>query len=205
MADGFPLKNVVTSDLKQGKRQYAFAAESLDTDSFQEFVQMGHTLFNTTSESYPLNFVPGDIFDPDMLQIVPPFDKPPSTQKPDLSTLMSLNPLAGRCAVIYAANFFHLFSEENQLHLAKALAGLLSPQPGSMICGEHTGNTQKGVIRGEIAGITFDMFRHSPESWNAIWDGEAFAKGQVRASAKLYQVDSNGLKYDCLQWSVVRL
>ncbi|KAG6373879.1 hypothetical protein JVT61DRAFT_6032 [Boletus reticuloceps] len=96
VADDFPLKNVVTTDLRE------------------EFFDMGHALFNTTPATYPINFVPGDVFSPNMLQVVPPFDKPPATEKPQLSTLTSLSPLAGRCAVIYAANFFHLFSEEKK-------------------------------------------------------------------------------------------
>lgn len=37
--------------------------------------------------------------------------------------------LAGRCAVVHAAEFSHLFSEERQLELAKVLGGLLSPEP----------------------------------------------------------------------------
>ncbi|KAH0840326.1 hypothetical protein J3R83DRAFT_1342 [Lanmaoa asiatica] len=188
VADGFPLKNTVTTDLKK------------------EFYDMGHALFNTTPETYPLSFVPGDAFDPNILQIVPPFDEPPSTERPDLSTLTSLNPLAGRCAVIYASNFFHMFSEENQFRLAKALAGLLSCEPGSMICGEHVGNWQKGVFREENTGRVFDMFQHCPESWSAIWDGEIFAKGKVTVHAKVESVErAGGLAYNRLQWSVVRL
>jgi hypothetical protein len=173
-------------------------------DIFQEFFDMGHALFKTTPATYPINFVSGDAFDPNMLQIVPPFDKPPSTERPDLSTLTSLNPLAGHCAVIYASNFFHLFSEENQFHLAKALAGLLSSQPGSMICGEQAGNWQKRIMHGEVEGMRFDMLQHCPESWNAIWD-EVFPKGEVRVDAKLHQFEKAGLEYDRLQWSVVRL
>lgn len=167
---------------------------------------MGHALFNTTPATYPLNFVVGDAFDPNMLQIDPRFNEPPSTERPDLTTLTSLNPLAGCCAVIYAFNIFHLFSEENQLHLAKALAGLLSPQPGSMICGEQPGNWRKGVFRGEYVGREYDLFEHSPESWSAVWDGEVFAKGKVRVDAKMEWVErAAGLAYERMQWSVVRL
>ncbi|KAG9317904.1 hypothetical protein JVU11DRAFT_2134 [Chiua virens] len=189
VADGFPLRNVVTSDLKT------------------EFFDMGHALFNTTPATYPINFVAGDAFDPHILKIVPPSDERPSTEKPDLTTLTSLNPLAGRCAVIYASKFFHLFSEENQLHLAKALAGLLSAQPGSMICGEHSGSAQKGTHNEEHAGRTITMFGHSPESWCAIWDGEVFAKGTVRVNATLEPKVIRGTLagYDRLQWSVVRM
>ncbi|KAF8555541.1 hypothetical protein OG21DRAFT_1521687 [Imleria badia] len=204
VADGFPLRNVVTTDLKKGKPHHNLATMSTDTDILQEFFHMGHALFNTKPETYPINFVPGDAFDPNMLQIVPPFNKPPSTEKPDLSALTSLNPLAGRCAVIYASNFFHLFSEKNQLQLAKALAGLLSCQPGSMICGEHAGNWQKGMFYKQHEGMRIEMFQHCPESWNAMWD-DVFQKGEVKVNAKLDEVEKPGLSYYRLQWSVVRL
>ena len=204
VADGFPLKNVVTADLKKGKRHLGFATMSTNIDISPEFFDMGHALFNTTPATYPITFVPGDALDPKILQIVPPFDKPPSTEKPDLSTLTSLNPLAGRCAVIYASNFFHVFGEENQLHMAKALAGLLSSQPGSMICGEHVGNRQKGPFRAVHAGREVETFQHCPESWSAMWD-EIFGKGEVRVDAKLRYLDRAGLAYHQLQWSVVRL
>ena len=207
MADGFPLKNAVTTDLKNGKQHHDCMMMLTNFDSsVQEFCDMGHTLFNTTPATYPVNFVPGDAFDPNMLQIIPPFNRPPSTEGPDLSTLTSLNPLTGRCAVIYTSNFFHLFSEENQFHLARALAGLLSSQPGSMICGEHVGNQQKGVFHGGHGGTEFDMFQHCPDSWKAIWD-KVFRKGEVRVDVKIQYLDTSraGLAYNQLQWSVVRL
>jgi hypothetical protein len=174
-------------------------------NTFEEFFDLSHALFNTTPETYPISFVHGDALDPDVLRIVPPFDQPPSTEKPDLSTLTSLNPLAGRCSVIYASHFFSLFSEENQLHMAKALAGLLSPRPGSMICGQHVGNLQKGMHHGEAWGREFEMFQHSPESWSALWDGEVFSKGKVSVSVKMQVVEDKDRTFYPLCWSVVRL
>ncbi|KAG8219067.1 hypothetical protein J3R82DRAFT_4824 [Butyriboletus roseoflavus] len=206
IADGYPFKNTVTTDLKKGKSHHDLVTMSINTDIFQEFYDMGHALFKTTPATYPISFVAGDAFDPNMLQIVPPFDEAPSTEKPDLSTLTSLNPLAGHCMVIYASNFFHLFSEENQLQLAKAVAGLLSPLPGSMICGEHVGNFQKGVFHDEHGGRILEMFQHSPESWSAMWDGEVFTKGKVRVDAKIELAKiTPGIEYNRMQWSVVRL
>jgi len=140
-----------------------------------------------------------------MLQIFLPFDEPPHTERPDLSTLTSLNPLAGHCAAIYVGNIFHLFSEENQLHLARALAGLLSPLPGSVIFGIHGANPQKGVFRTGCNGRAVDVFCHSPESWAAAWNGEVFAKGKVKVDATGEWVDKEGLKFWQLRWSVVRL
>lgn len=179
---------------------------SIKPTPISAFFDLGHDLFKTSSASYPINFVAGDIFKPETLQIFSPFDGPPSTERPDLSTLTSLNPLAVHCAAIYVGNVFHLFSEQNQLHLARALAGLLSPLPGSMIFGIHGSNLQKGVLYAEHAGRAMNMFYHSPESWAAIWDGKVFGKGKVRIDATVDRVDKGlGLAYWQLRWSVVRL
>ena len=86
------------------------------------------------------------MFDLDILQIVPPFHKLSSIERLDLARLTSLNPLTAHCLVIYSSRFLHLFSEEKQLHQAKTLAGLLSPQPECMICGTHAGNWEKGAL-----------------------------------------------------------
>ncbi|KAI9569264.1 hypothetical protein HD554DRAFT_2092421 [Boletus coccyginus] len=186
-ADGYPLRNIVTTDLQQA------------------FFDLGHDLFKTTPASYPINFVAGDVFKPSMLQIFPPFDEPPHTERPDLSTLTSLNPLAGHCAAIYVGNIFHLFSEENQLHLARALAGLLSPLPGSVIFGIHGSNPQKGVFRSEYNGKVIEAFCHSPESWAAVWNGEVFAKGKVKVDATGELVERERFTFWQLRWSVVKL
>ena len=129
------------------------------------------------------------MFKPEILQLVPPFDEPPPTERPVLSTLTSLNPLAGHCAVIYAGNVFHLFSEENQLRFARALAGLLSPLPGSVIFGIHGSNLQKGNVRTEHGGRATDIFCHSTESWAAMWDSEAFVKGKVKVDATVGRIN----------------
>ena len=175
------------------------------TDPTPEFFDLGHDLFKTTPASYPISFLAGDVFKPEILQIFPPFDGPPTAERPDLTTLTSLNPLAGHCAAIYAGYFFHMFSEENQLQLARALAGLLSPLPGSVICGIHGSNPQKGVFRTEHAGRAADVFCHSPESWAAMWDGEVFAKGKVRVDATVERREEEGFAFWQLKWSVVRL
>ncbi|KAI6140579.1 hypothetical protein BKA82DRAFT_4209955, partial [Pisolithus tinctorius] len=51
---------------------------------------------------------------------------------PDLSTLTSLNPLHGHYSIMYASHSMHIFTEKQQVHLGYALAGLLSPEPGSL-------------------------------------------------------------------------
>ncbi|KAH9957867.1 hypothetical protein BJV74DRAFT_415164 [Russula compacta] len=154
VADGYPLENVITSDLHQ------------------EFADFGHKLFKTTQETYPLTFIPGDAFDPKHLQVVAPFTaaNAPTGPTPELRGLTSLNPLHGRVAAIHATSFFHLFGEEKQLHLARALAGLLSPEPGSIIFGSHLGLAEKGFAP-LAPGRNHSLFCHSPVTWAGLWDG----------------------------------
>ncbi|KAG1759587.1 hypothetical protein EDD22DRAFT_905539 [Suillus occidentalis] len=103
----------------------------------------------------------------------------------DLSSLKSLNPLHGRISAISATRLFHLFTEDKQLHLARALAGLLSAQPGSVICGYQ--------------------FAHSPKTWSSLWDGEVFDKGSVKVETELVEVAIHEVQFLMLGWSVVRL
>ena len=147
---------------------------------------------------------------------MPPFYAPPETPVPNLSTLTSLNPLRGHVSAIHASAFFHLFSEEKQLELAKALAGLLSPEPGSLILGAHGGRPEKGerIEYRRPSSHGNRMFCHSPESWIEIWDGQVFRKGTVKVDARLVEVERRDLdqlalaeqaKFYLLVWSVTRL
>ena len=185
-----------------------------------EFANLGHKLFKTTQETYPIAFVPGDVFDPNHLEIAPPMasstqtstEDPPSGPAPDLRSLTSLNPLHGRVFAIHASSFFHLFDEEKQLNLARALAGLLSPEPGSMIFGVHIGSPEKG-FQPSISGRDHHLWCHSPESWTELWDGLVFEKGVVKVQSKLVHWQRRNVEPDAPQnatvnilvWSVTRL
>ncbi|KAF8640237.1 hypothetical protein AX16_010133 [Volvariella volvacea WC 439] len=121
--DGWPAQNIIGSDLHK------------------EYWACGHELFKSTPESFPASFIPGDIFDDNFLSPTP---GSADTPVPDPHTLTSLNPLKSKLSVIHAGAVFHLFSEEGQLDMARRLASLLSPEPGSMIMGWHGGRPQKG-------------------------------------------------------------
>ncbi|KAI0356234.1 hypothetical protein OH77DRAFT_1495580 [Trametes cingulata] len=191
-ADGFPVKQIIASDL------------------FGEYWNLGHKLFRSTPETFPAKFIAGDAFDPAHLAVVRPVYEAGQEPIPELSTLTSLNPLHGHVAAIHASSFFHLFNEEQQAHLAHALAGLLCPLPGSMLIGSHGALPEKGLrtdTLGPDGSQYLSMFCHSPDSWRELWDGEMFEKGTVKVEVRL--VDhigpTPGTKIYIMQWSVTRL
>ncbi|KAI0069496.1 hypothetical protein K474DRAFT_1610355 [Panus rudis PR-1116 ss-1] len=191
VADGFPAQQVLASDLRP------------------EFWQLGHELFLDNPEKFPATFIPGDIIDSDFLAVKPLSAKRPVNPIPPLSGLKNLTPLHGRLSAIHASAFFHLFDEEQQLHVAKALASLLSPEPGSIIFGAHGGSTKKGFrTRTQLAIRTKPMFCHSPESWTELWEKQVFQEGQVRVWTKLVQLTTNeqdDIPREWLLYSVTRL
>jgi len=120
-----------------------------------------------------------------------------------LSSLESLNPLHGRISVINATRLFHLFNEDKQLHLARALAGLLSAQPGSVICGDQIGALKKGFTGNNLLGS--QLFAHTPETWASMWNGNVFEKGSVKVETDLLDRSVHGKQLFLLRWSVTRL
>ncbi|KAJ8488703.1 hypothetical protein ONZ51_g3377 [Trametes cubensis] len=192
VSDGFPAKQIVTSDLHA------------------EFWNLGHKLFCSTADTFPARFIPGNVFDPVHLAAHPIIYSSTMLHPiPDLSALTSLNPLRGHVSAIHASNFFHLFHEEQQAHIARALAGLLSPEPGSMILGVHMIATEKGYkaesLESDSGEGVVTMFHHSPESWSELWDGQVFKEGTVEVETNLIYRDMAGESAPFLQWCVTRL
>ncbi|RDX41920.1 hypothetical protein OH76DRAFT_175124 [Lentinus brumalis] len=192
IADGYPRDSVIA------------------TDVVPEFWDLGHKLFKTSAETFPVRFLPGDIFDPAFLEPTPPTYNRPPTVAPLPSSVRTLTDLRGHVSAITICAVFHIFeTEETQLRLARALASLLSPEPGSMIVGLHTGLREKGWWRGQ----TFHMFCHSPESWAEMWDGDVFEKGSVRVDAWLVERERRSMQdgvarvtpTSILEWSVTRV
>ena len=174
--------------------------------------EQGFRLFKDSPEKFPVPFIAGDSLDPTFLEPVPPFTVPPQTSAPDLSAVTRLSELHGQVSAIQLSAVFHLFDEEKQLRLARALAGLLSPTPGSMILGWHAGQEEKGFKEGpqRSDGTAMQIFCHSPQSWTELWDGGVFPKGTVRVEAELAELEGGpprpeGLLILKLVWSVTRL
>ncbi|KAI0639006.1 hypothetical protein C8Q77DRAFT_24119 [Trametes polyzona] len=188
--DGFPPEKIVASDL------------------YSDYWSLSHKLFNSTPESFPATFIAGDAFDSNHLAVAPPVFAPVKGPPPDLSGLTSLNPLYSHVAAIHASSFFN---EEQQVHLARALARLLSPLPGSMIFGSHAGAPQKGShlhrVGPEEETEGYLVFCHSPESWAELWDRQVFDKGTVKVEARIAEhpeVNSEQAAF-FMQWCVTRL
>lgn len=123
-----------------------------------------------------------------------------------------MNDLRGHVSAVYAGNFFHVFTETQQEQIARGLAGLLSPEPGSMILGRHAGRPIKGFwVPG---GSDFSSFCHSPESWKELWEG-IFGVDHVEVQAELAQAVGGNSYFDMypenkeplsmMFWSVTRL
>ena len=185
-----------------------------------ELWDLGHKLFRSTQATYPARFIAGDIFDPSFLTAVP-YVRTSSTSAHlptlDLNSVTSLNDLHGRVSAIYTGAFFHLFSEEKQREVAKLLAGLLFPEPGSIIAGVHGGNARKGLWPPIIGG--YKMFCHSPESWTELWrdvfnDGKGEEEVSIEINVRLRKevggydyfgtYPGNTDPYCVLEWYVAR-
>ncbi|TFK45994.1 hypothetical protein OE88DRAFT_1638905 [Heliocybe sulcata] len=193
--DGFPVKNCVASDLENG------------------LWELGHEMFCSTPESFPVPFVQGDILDPEFLR---PWPSLPSKNFAGTETiprdLQSLNPLRGRVSAVFTGAFFHLFSEQTQAKVAAALACLISDEPGSMLFGVQGGAAEKGIW--QPTGSAYTMFCHSPGSWRELWTG-IFGEDKVDVQARLRKeiggddffgmFPGNKNPYHVLEWSVIRL
>ncbi|KAG2128705.1 hypothetical protein DEU56DRAFT_758327 [Suillus clintonianus] len=177
VADGWPATQVISTDIKQ------------------EFWDLGHVLFRSTPTSFPSHFISGNCLDPAFLSSEP---GPTSQSLPDLSSLTSLNDLRGKLTVIHAASIFHLFSQEEQASLVRAVASLLSPAPGSIAFGSHVGLPKQGTIRAKVPSMGVEMYCYDPESWNKLWEDA----GPFKTEAVLREViDPNGEIGWMMVWS----
>ncbi|KAK7019944.1 methyltransferase ausD [Favolaschia claudopus] len=188
-SDGVPVQNLIASDLRP------------------VFWALGHELFNTTPQTFPVIFLAGDALDPNFLQPSAPLStssirpSPP----PQLSSLTSLAPLVGHISAIHVSSLFHLFFEPQQLQLVRTLAELLSLAPGSVILGSHGGKATKRFIETGYCSGGHHMFCHSPDSWREMWE-EVFPTGTIEVKAELKRRrDGEEVFGANMVWSVMRL
>lgn len=104
-----------------------------------------------------------------------------------------------------------MFDEDKQLDLAHRLAGLLSPEPGSIIFGLHYIRKEKGSRKEVLTPGDNKLFWHSPESWRQLWDGLVFKEGTVEVEVEykedvpMQDVVLGTEPIYLMHWSVVRL
>ncbi|KIK57808.1 hypothetical protein GYMLUDRAFT_46003 [Collybiopsis luxurians FD-317 M1] len=187
--DGFPAHNVIASDLRA------------------EFWNFGHELFKSNPATFPVTFIPGDVLDQSFISIQPPLQNRPVTSLDSVRSLLRAKPqsldfLRGQLSVVHASAFFHLFNKDEQLVIAKKLASLLSPVPGSFIFGSHVGASKPLEDANNKPGMWF--YLHSPDTWKEMWEMEVFqGKGVVRVEAALgEQAELNQTRI--MRWSVTR-
>jgi len=188
--DGFPAEKIIASDL------------------YADFWKFGHKLFNSTASTFPVTFISGDIFDSSFISIQPPLKtlklsyddntEPISLQSLVQAEPQSLDPLRGHLSVIHTSAVFHLYDRDVQLLIAKKIASLLSPLPGSIIFGSHTGSK----VPREVINQSTQMkaYRHSPESWKKMWEEEVFDKDK-----DMFQVEAGFEDEIWMSWIVTRL
>ena len=121
----------------------------IGVDLKREFWELGFELFRD-KQSNNAKFIVGDVFD---------------AMNEDLGALH------GQVDVIFAGNFFHLFSREGQLQAMKQ-AVLLSRQPGSVICGVHVGTVETKALSSawKRGPGKSEQFYHDAQSWQQLWN-----------------------------------
>ncbi|KAG8678210.1 hypothetical protein FRC08_017972 [Ceratobasidium sp. 394] len=171
MFDGYPPQNIITTDLRQ------------------DYWNLGFELFKDDPSKFPVSFIQGDIFSSKFLDTSTGKLNP----RPDLSKVKSLTELLGHVSAIRASAFFHLFSEEDQLKVARGCASLLTGLPGATVFGAHIGAPKSGLYQRSKGG---PMFCHSPESWEEMWKEAVKVTGkntEVRVWAKLIEMGDDPL------------
>lgn len=75
--------------------------------------------------------------------------------------------LTGQIDIVNAASFFHLFSWDQQIIVAKRIVSLLRAQPGSLLIGRQVGCADPDNTNDE--GQASELYRHNLETWKSLW------------------------------------
>ncbi|KAI0716164.1 hypothetical protein C8T65DRAFT_125382 [Cerioporus squamosus] len=195
--DGYPVESCLATDLRSG------------------LYKEGHALFRDSPETFPVPFIEGDVLDPGFLDIQEPLTTAtaPTDAPPELSTVTSLNQLRGHVSAVYMGKFLHIFDEAGQAQIAHALAGLLSPEPGSMLFGVQGALPESGPWKPTSSDWT--MFCHSPESLGRLFEEAFGGADKIRFQSRMITEPGGPTYFDtwpgnerpftCQEWSVVRL
>lgn len=111
-----------------------------------DLINVGYDLFNDQA-TLQSQFIVSDIFN----------------YKSDLITRFT-----GHFDIINAMSFFHLFTWDQQILVAKCIITLLRPQPGSLLVGRQVGKVKHS--EGPEAGESLIGYFHNEESWREMWE-----------------------------------
>ncbi|KAJ5622240.1 hypothetical protein N7528_005472 [Penicillium herquei] len=115
------------------------------SDLRQDFFNIGYDLFADRS-TLKSQFIVSDIFD-------------------DHSELVKQ--LSNGVDIINASSFFHLFTWDQQITVAKRVVGLLRAQPGSLVVGRQVGRLDP--TDPEDKSASQEHYRHSVDTWKRLW------------------------------------
>lgn len=115
----------------------------------QAFVDLGYELFRD-QETFKGKFLVANLLDDAALSGV-------------------IGEVRGKFDIIYAASFLHLFNYAEQLLLAKRIALMLKPVPGSVVLGRQRGNIKAGGYE-HRTNEKGTMFRHNEDSFTRMWE-----------------------------------
>ncbi|KAA8899395.1 hypothetical protein FN846DRAFT_174347 [Sphaerosporella brunnea] len=112
----------------------------------QEFIDLGHELFLDSPEETGIRMQAADIFD---------------------AHSWLEKEMRGKCAVVHASYFLHLFNYARQREAAERLVGYLRGRPGDVIVGRMIGSAVAGEYMHPTVGV---MMRHDLASFGKFWD-----------------------------------
>ncbi|KAJ5734388.1 hypothetical protein N7493_003174 [Penicillium malachiteum] len=115
------------------------------SDLRQDFFDIGYDLFADRS-TLKSQFIISDIFD-------------------DNSELVKQ--LSNGVDIINAASFFHLFTWDQQITVAKRVVSLLRAQPGSLLVGRQVGRLDP--TDPDDKSLSQEHYRHSVDTWKRLW------------------------------------
>lgn len=136
----------------------------IGADSEGRFIELGYELFQDR-ETLKSHFYTASIFDDDFLA-----------------------EWHDKVDIIYVGAFLHLFDFEKQLKVMAQLVKLLRKKPGSLVFGRNIAADKGGDFRME--SFDWDLFRHSPDTMQALWNQAP--EGQWKVDAELMPYRSEG-------------
>ncbi|KAI5796612.1 hypothetical protein EDC01DRAFT_689443 [Geopyxis carbonaria] len=137
----------VGQDLRHLSAAENIPAEHLyGVDLKQEFIDLGYELF-LDRDHFEAHFGVSDVFDTS-------------------EDSWLIKECKGRMSVVHVGYFLHLFEYEKQVEVCQRIVELLMPKSGVMVVGRSTGSVEPGLFKHPTSG---NMFRHNPESFEAMW------------------------------------